>query len=87
MFNDEDDDKNSSFNSQVADGFSSDPARRSTSGNTIADSISQGMANSVAGNHPDWERWRYGRGTIASKTAQDQFDDVFAPKRKREDSE
>ena len=81
MFDNEDEHKNRSFADQLGDALSFDPARRSASGETLADSISQSFANSIAGNRTEGDRDVFGGGSLSEKTAQNYFDDAFGPEK------
>jgi hypothetical protein len=71
-------DRNRSFVEQLGDALSPDPTRRAATGDTLADEISQSLANNLAGNHPSLlERGFYGKGSASSKFAQSMFDDAF----------
>jgi hypothetical protein len=70
--------KNRSLADQWADAMSFDPVRRSATGDTMADALSQGLVNSLAGNRPGADRFRYGSGSFAKKLTQDWMDDAFA---------
>jgi hypothetical protein len=70
--------KSRSFADQLGDAMSFDPDRQNAAGNTMADAISQSLANSLAGNHPASDRTMFGSGSFASRMTQNLLDDTFS---------
>jgi hypothetical protein len=71
-------DRNQSFAERLGDALGPDPTRRTATGDTMADQISQSLANNLAGNHPSLlERGVYGKGSASSQIGQSMLDDAF----------